>query len=107
MVKRTLDDSDDEEAQRFRKKVKSARKQQRDENVKNSSKLSIDDDVEEYDVVPSDVDDQLSPTMETGIIVKIEMQNFMCHRKFTINLGRKVNFITGQNGSGTDAAILI
>jgi structural maintenance of chromosomes protein 6 len=37
---------------------------------------------------------------EAGQIVKIYVENFMCHRKFTINLGQGLNFICGKNGSG-------
>ena len=39
---------------------------------------------------------------EAGIILRVYVENFMCHRKFHVQLGRKMNFITGQNGSGTD-----
>ncbi len=38
---------------------------------------------------------------EAGIILKVDMENFMCHKKFVITLGKRVNFITGQNGSGS------
>ena len=37
---------------------------------------------------------------EAGIIVKIYAENFMCHKKMTVDLCRNVNFIYGQNGSG-------
>jgi hypothetical protein len=37
---------------------------------------------------------------EAGIILKIYVENFMCHRKLTVDLCRNVNFIYGQNGSG-------
>jgi hypothetical protein len=37
---------------------------------------------------------------EAGIIMKIYVENFMCHRKMTVDLCRNVNFIYGQNGSG-------
>ncbi len=35
-----------------------------------------------------------------GQIIKIDMKDFMCHRKFTINLGKRLTFIIGKNGSG-------
>jgi hypothetical protein len=38
---------------------------------------------------------------EVGVIVKIYCQDFMCHRKLTVDLNRNINFIHGQNGSGT------
>jgi hypothetical protein len=37
---------------------------------------------------------------EAGIVLKIYVENFMCHRKLTVDLCRNVNFIYGQNGSG-------
>jgi hypothetical protein len=42
---------------------------------------------------------------ETGVIVKIYCENFMCHRKLSINLCPNVNFIHGQNGSGKSAIL--
>jgi hypothetical protein len=38
---------------------------------------------------------------EVGVITKIFCQDFMCHRKLTVDLNRNINFIHGQNGSGT------
>lgn len=34
-----------------------------------------------------------------GTILRIRMENFMCHSNLRIELGEWVNFITGQNGS--------
>lgn len=42
---------------------------------------------------------------EAGIIQTIYCENFMCHRKLTVNLCRNVNFIYGQNGSGKSAIL--
>lgn len=42
---------------------------------------------------------------EAGIIRKIEVEHFMCHRKLHIDLCRNVNFIHGQNGSGKSAIL--
>lgn len=41
---------------------------------------------------------------EVGVITKIYCQDFMCHRKLTVDLNRNINFIHGQNGSGTKIA---
>lgn len=38
--------------------------------------------------------------MESGHIVRIYVENFMCHKKLTVDFGRHVNFVTGENGSG-------
>ena len=35
---------------------------------------------------------------EAGIIHEVYVENFMCHRKLTVQLCRNVNFIHGQNG---------
>lgn len=40
---------------------------------------------------------------EAGQIMKVYVENFMCHRKFSFKLGRHLNFITGRNGSGKSA----
>eukprot|EP01032_Pedospumella_encystans_P018896 gene18896-21497_t len=40
---------------------------------------------------------------EAGQIMKVYVENFMCHRKFHIDLGRHLNFISGRNGSGKSA----
>jgi hypothetical protein len=37
---------------------------------------------------------------ETGQIVSVTVENFMCHRKFTMDFGRRLNYINGRNGSG-------
>jgi chromosome segregation ATPase len=42
---------------------------------------------------------------EAGVITRICVENFMCHRNFTIPLCRNVNFIHGQNGSGKSAIL--
>ena len=42
---------------------------------------------------------------ECGVIRKIMVENFMCHRKLKIDLCSNVNFIYGQNGSGKSAIL--
>ncbi|KAJ2801456.1 Structural maintenance of chromosomes protein 6, partial [Coemansia furcata] len=42
---------------------------------------------------------------EIGIVESIEIVDFMCHEMATVNLCPKVNFITGQNGSGKSAIL--
>jgi hypothetical protein len=42
---------------------------------------------------------------EMGVIEEIYCENFMCHQKMIISLGRNINFITGENGSGKSAII--
>lgn len=50
------------------------------------------------------MDDPMSMFIErpkAGIVKKIRLENFMCHNNLEIELGDRVNFITGQNGSKT------
>jgi hypothetical protein len=42
---------------------------------------------------------------EAGVIKSIYVENFMCHKKLTVDLCRNVNFIYGQNGSGKSAVL--
>ena len=42
---------------------------------------------------------------ECGIIKKIYVEEFMCHKKLSINLCDNVNFVHGQNGSGKSAIL--
>ncbi|KAG7554502.1 Rad50/SbcC-type AAA domain, partial [Arabidopsis suecica] len=41
----------------------------------------------------------------SGTIVRIRLENFMCHSNLEIEFGDWVNFITGQNGSGKSAIL--
>jgi chromosome segregation ATPase len=43
---------------------------------------------------------------QSGKIKKIEMEDFMCHKRMTVELHPQINFITGQNGSGKSAVIV-
>lgn len=42
---------------------------------------------------------QKKDTSDVGIIEKIELENFMCHKRLEINFGPNINFIVGVNGS--------
>ncbi|KAL8243929.1 hypothetical protein R6Q59_010187 [Mikania micrantha] len=42
---------------------------------------------------------------ECGILVKVEVYNFMCHEQFIYELGPLINFICGKNGSGKSAIL--
>ncbi|CAE6468016.1 unnamed protein product [Rhizoctonia solani] len=42
---------------------------------------------------------------EYGIIEKIELVNFMCHARTTVQFGPQINFVIGHNGSGKSAVL--
>jgi chromosome segregation ATPase len=42
---------------------------------------------------------------ESGIVDKIECNNFMCHKRLVVELGPLINFIVGENGSGKSAVL--
>lgn len=42
---------------------------------------------------------------DNGIIISVNMINFMCHEKLHVTLGPLINFIIGVNGSGKSAAL--
>ncbi|CEP11990.1 hypothetical protein [Parasitella parasitica] len=42
---------------------------------------------------------------EAGTISRVEVVNFMCHKFLQIDLGPKINFIIGHNGSGKSAIL--
>lgn len=50
---------------------------------------------------PTGVHDFLPP----GYIRRINLRNFMCHEHFELELGPKLNFIVGNNGSGKSAIL--
>ena len=35
-----------------------------------------------------------------GTILKVRVTNFMCHQHLEVELGPRINFIVGENGSG-------
>lgn len=44
-------------------------------------------------------------TAEMGVIEKIDLTNFMCHNRLVIDLGPRLNFVIGHNGSGKSAIL--
>ncbi|KAI7896432.1 RecF/RecN/SMC [Mucor mucedo] len=42
---------------------------------------------------------------EGGTIARVEVVNFMCHKYLKVDLGPKINFVIGHNGSGKSAIL--
>lgn len=51
----------------------------------------------QFSVMNSEIN--LQTEAEVGIVEKVVVTNFMCHKKLEVNLGSNVNFIIGRNGS--------
>lgn len=73
-----------------------------EEIVKNAA-----DDVDDENTA-TDGDYKLTrSSMEAGQILEMYLENFMCHRKFSMKFCKNVNFISGKNGSGKFYKILV
>ncbi len=92
---------DSDEEQSYKKQVKSKRPKVRrfsDEEDEDDNEDNNEDD--QHDI-PDDIDENLA--YEAGQICRVYVENFMCHRKFTLEFNRHLNFVNGQNGSGKSA----
>ena len=61
---------------------------------------SDSEDNDEAVTEEEELDDE-NAAIEAGQIVQVDLENFMCHRKFSIEFGGHLNFISGSNGSGS------
>jgi hypothetical protein len=81
-------------------------KQQVDQHIfKSLEQVSDDDDDDGEDEARQP---RLNPTvgkLNAGAIMRIYVENFMCHRRFELTLGPGLHFITGRNGSGENYII--
>lgn len=87
-----------------RKKTKSAADD--DEEYYRSLAKGLDIEDDEDDMSESEIpapQAKRSDDCEAGHIQSIYVENFMCHRKFSIDLRPGLNFIVGKNGSGKSA----
>ena len=51
------------------------------------------------------IEDGISAHVPSGYIKKVTLRNFMCHEYFELELGPRLNFIVGNNGSGKSAIL--
>ena len=94
-----------DDGNRTRKRVREGNEEEEEESPRKATKS---DDRERNDNKENDnpSGEHINPRRlnvegrqpEVGVIQKIAVENFMCHRKFKVDLCRNVNFIHGQNG---------
>jgi hypothetical protein len=92
--------ADDHPAQPARKVVKKERSENSSSRAA-ASQLSQEDE-DDNDAFDHDDPEEDLTELETGQIMRVYCQDFMCHSKMTIDFGRHVNFVTGANGSGNE-----
>ncbi len=66
------------------------------EEEENSSSPSSNEEEEE---VASPNEELKRTEAEIGIIERIRLENFMCHKHLELNFGPNINFVVGANGS--------
>ncbi|RDD37414.1 Structural maintenance of chromosomes protein 6 [Trichoplax sp. H2] len=100
--KRWIDDEDDciivssNTLPQKRRVEESQDSQQKADHDYHDEQALDDDQIESNN---SQSDDQKT----SGIILQIQLINFMCHSNLTVTLGENVNFVIGRNGSGKSA----
>jgi len=67
--------------------------------------LSEAEEEEEEEEEEDAAADPLDLENDCGKVKLIRCKNFLCHRHLEVNLGKNINFITGQNGSGKSAVV--
>ena len=93
--KRAVVDPEDEEGSPRKKSRNDDNDQHEDEHVDEH----VDDDHNHHSKDNGGPIRSINPAgkpAEAGIIHKVYVENFMCHRKLTISLCRNVNFIHGK-----------
>ena len=104
-------DDDDENTGTTKSKSKRAKKMPSSSSSSSSFRLesqSDDDDMNEMDAASDDDIQQhhhQRTDYEAGQIISIKVIDFMCHHKLSLDFGRHVTFITGDNGSGKSAIV--
>ncbi|PVV03804.1 hypothetical protein BB560_001714 [Smittium megazygosporum] len=78
-----------------RRKLQENEREEKGKKVKHSVELEPFSDTEGEEITES----------RLGIIQKIELIDFMCHSHLLVELGSRLNFINGENGSGKSAIL--
>ena len=109
------DDDDDGDTGPVDRRASSGSKRSRDEDDEfQGDPLADDDDDEDEDARADAAERRLAGRIaredaedasSAGLIKEIYCENFMCHKKLEIKLGRRINFINGANGSGKSAIL--
>eukprot|EP00794_Sanderia_malayensis_P000113 gene113-724_t len=75
-----------------------------EEHVLSEEKSENEEEMEvDFENCSQNPDFTIQTEAEVGIIEKVILQNFMCHKYLEVNFGSNVNFIIGRNGSGKSA----
>lgn len=76
-----------------------------DESEDGSNGSSTEDEDSDDESSGEQTDHDHSMPAHAGVIQRLSLKNFMCHDSFELDLGPRLNFIIGRNGSGKSAVI--
>jgi hypothetical protein len=99
-------ESSEENGNRKKNRTQNEEDEGVDESEKNSERIpktkleKVKEESRETNDFDEEEEEDENVIFEAGMVLKVHMENFMCHSKFTVTLGRMLNFITGANGSG-------
>ncbi|GAA5800817.1 hypothetical protein HPULCUR_006256 [Helicostylum pulchrum] len=107
-LKRTnsIRDSHEFEGEEGPKKTRKIRNESESEQEQSEEEEEEEEgDNEEAEDLTANVDFENMSFNESGTIARVEVVNFMCHKYLKVDLGPKINFVIGHNGSGKSAIL--